>query len=939
MGLALLFPLVPAPALAQAGTGPSVSRLPSGQQVIVQENHQQPIVTIDTWVRTGSVNETPGNNGVSHFLEHLLFKGTAKHPTGQLDQLLEGRGAQSNAATSDDFTHYHITLPSSFFEEALQLHADMLMGATIAPDALQRERAVVQEEINRADDNPQRRLFIELIARLFPGHGYALDTLGPKTNIAHIPRADICGYYRHWYQPKNLTTVVVGHVQAHQTMHAIERAFRSAAAAAPSVSDDASRTQACAPQAKYQAPVVTPPQTLASTQPVAVAMPDARVSQVQWVLGFRAPSLAQRKASLALNVAMAVLGQGRSARLVRQLRDDRALVSGVSAGSQAMKYGGLAYIGLDLPPEKVAAARPALLQELNRLLQEGITAEELAKIKTQTVRSFLFENESTQDVAEGLGYYASLSQVSDYTRYVADVQALTVSDVNEALRRYIQPKAAVWLALVPASSGKPNVLVPAEESKTMQAALAQLGQASSPEAQNPTATTAADVGRPTRPAPEASLAAVKKVRLPQGTVLLMKPNAGAQTVAIQAFFRGGEAVEPKPGVAALAMAMLTRGTTVRPASALHEELESAGLTLGATSNEDVLQVSAASAAQDLGHLLLVLQDVLAHPRWDAAEFARQKSLLKENLTAALDQPANLAADKLQGSLYGSHPYGHNAQRVLASLPTVGLADVEAYYRAQFVPKKMVVSVVGQFQPTNVQAAVTQWEHDLAAKTVPSKGTPTAAASPGPAPLALKESQVLRLAKPGGASQQQQAAASTPGALGATWIQQGWLAPPLGHPGLIPLKVLNSALGTGMSSRLFVNLREKGGLAYSVGSTYPSLRQPSRFVLQIGTAPKNLDAVTAGFRKEITRLQEEPIPAEELDAAKQKLVGQFALAHESNAQQAYFLGYYEALGVGYEYDQRYPEAALRVTPADVQAVAKSVFSRPSVTVIVAPDGKP
>ncbi|HEY9744627.1 MAG TPA: pitrilysin family protein, partial [Oculatellaceae cyanobacterium] len=153
------------------------TKLPTGQTLYIKEDHSQPIVTIDTWVKTGSVNETPEINGVSHFLEHLLFKGTATYKPGELDRILESRGAKFNAATSDDYTHYYITTATPYFEEALRLHADMLLNAAIPEEELPQERKVVQEEINRANDNPDRQLYMTLAKMLYGSHGYALDTL------------------------------------------------------------------------------------------------------------------------------------------------------------------------------------------------------------------------------------------------------------------------------------------------------------------------------------------------------------------------------------------------------------------------------------------------------------------------------------------------------------------------------------------------------------------------------------------------------------------------------------------------------------------------------------------------------------------------------------------------------------------------------------------
>jgi len=170
---------------------------------------------------------------------------------------------------------------------------------------------------------------------------------------------------------------------------------------------------------------------------------------------------------------------------------------------------------------------------------------------------------------------------------------------------------------------------------------------------------------------------------------------------------------------------------------------------------------------------------------------------------------------------------------------------------------------------------------------------------------------------------------------ATWIAKGWLVPEVKSPDYVPLKVLNSLLGSGMSSRLFMNLREKQGLAYVVNSLYPTHSEKSRFVLYIGTDPKNYDKVMTGFENEMSRIQTEPVTSEELQDAKDKLAGGFALAHETNGSQAFYLGLYEMMGVGYQYDMTYPKLIQEVTVNDIQRVAQKYFSQPSITSVVKP----
>jgi zinc protease len=876
--------------------------LPSGQQVYIQENHAQPIVTVDTWVETGSVNESADNNGVSHFLEHLIFKGTPSHPPGSIDRLLESKGAHFNAATSQDFTHYYITTAASFFEEALRVHADMLQNANLPQPDLDRERKVVQEEINRAEDNPQHKLFRTLSRELFPGHGYALETLGPKALIGSIPREKILAYYHTWYQPKNFRTVIVGDVSTEEALRLVEREF--AAKEAPT------------PAAGYNLKPKFP-----DNGPKSVVMADPNVSQTYGILAFPAPGLEEnRQDNYALDIAMQILGSGQSSRLYRQLREEEKLVNDISAGNMTQRLAGTLYVSFETSPDKQQQALASLTKSLGRIQAEGVTADELRKAKTQAIKSFVFHTESTEGVAESIGYNVTIGRLEDYTDYVANLQKVTAEDVQRVLRQYLDYRKSVFVAVTPPEAATPRI----------NAEAAAPLQSTPPAFQAQAATILKQAAQPVPNAPMQQTAqratteagqnpAIHRAVLPSGATLLVKPLSSADTVTLKVFVRGGQRVESMPGVAELMAELMTQGTRTRTASALHQELESRGMQLTAQAQPDYLEITASAVKEDIGELFLILQDVLQNATFPADELAKEKTFLRQSLQANRDNPSSLVFEELNLAMYPkNHPYGNIGPRVEQSLDKISREHLLRYYRRWVTPREMVISVVGNVSPE----LMTQYWNS--AWKTPANAASRPKASPMPsAPLpARAKTETQTQSKPRQA---------------ATWIAQGWYAPSVGSPDYTPLKVLNSLLGTGMSSRLFVNLREQQGLAYVVSSFYPSRAETGQFVIYIGTDPKNQSAVLSGFQQQIQRLIEGDITERELQEAKDKLRGNFALAHETPAAQATYLGMFETLGVGYRFDTEYPKQIESVTLADLQRVARRYFSKPSVISIIAPAG--
>ena len=200
--------------------------LRNGQTVIIKEVKDNPIVIIDTFIKTGSVNENDKNNGVAHFLEHLFFKGTTKHKRGEFEKAIESKGGIFNAATSRDYTHYYIKIDSKHIDDALSYHSDMLLNIAIPENELEMERKVVLEEITRSMDNPENKVFDNFLNIIFNGNSYSRKILGTNEIISSISRDEILAFHNHWYKPSNMVTVVVGDVEAEKILPKIAKNFK-----------------------------------------------------------------------------------------------------------------------------------------------------------------------------------------------------------------------------------------------------------------------------------------------------------------------------------------------------------------------------------------------------------------------------------------------------------------------------------------------------------------------------------------------------------------------------------------------------------------------------------------------------------------------------------------------------------------------------------------
>ena len=885
--------------------------LKSGQHVYVQEKQGQPIVTIDTWVPTGSVNETKETNGIAHFLEHLLFKATEQYPdVGSLDKQLDKRGAEYNAGTSQDFTHFYITIHSKYLEEALKLHASQLCQATIPEQELDKERLVVIEEMNRSDDNPIRQLYESLQTTVFKGHGYGQRTLGPRSVIQQVSREAILDYYHTWYQPSEFHTVLSGDVTPQQAKQLVEEAF-----------------SVCQPT---KAPVHQTARAPWPTKPTVRHLSKGSISKSYGILAMPAPPLKDRHEALALDMVVQLLGGDDSSQLYQALRNEQQLVSSISASNMTQRYGGLLTVLWASEPEKADVVVRALLDELAQFKAKGVTEKDLAELKQQNRREFLFHQEESAQVANAVGYYASLASVDGYQQYLDDLETLTVDDVNEALNRWLDWRNAHISVLEPQKTKRSDT-EQAKQSDDWIALLQQGSRSGLASSSTPHPQTDLRESVPTRRAAHSFASTIKSKQtysqqLTARLNAIHQPMADAQTVSLRFFLPLPQTIKEAPGLASLLTSTWGLETQKTDEKTLAKLLNRQGMGISVGAGSDYLEVSASSAAEDVDKLLDLLDEILWSPKFDESLVQREKQQLVQGLQRSLDQPSSLASDTLKGLLYPTHWYGHTKTQALKQIPTFTADQLRELATIGLQSSGAVVAVSGRYDTEVLNKRLTAWfggdPRPLLAKLI------------GQTIQADKQVALTASSSQHDRPKPKQMVVERPGQT-ATWILQGWRVPGLRHPDAPALKVTSSLLGMGMSSRLFVELRDKQGLAYAVGSQYATVAGPGSFKLYIGTDPKNEAKVLAGFETQLKRLADGDFTDEELNAAKTKLIGRFGLAHETPAEQGFYPGFYEAVGLGYGYDKQYEGTIDSVSRDDVIRVVQTYLQSKPFQAIVKP----
>lgn len=412
---------------------PTVRRLENGLTVIAE---QLPVeaVNLSLWLQVGSVVEPDAINGMAHFLEHMIFKGTPRLAGGEFERLVEQRGAITNAATSQDYTHYYITTAPEDFRELAPLQMEVLLNASIPDAAFEPERNVVLEEIRRSQDNPQRRLYQQMAQMAFPTLPYQRPILGPAEVVANLTPQQMRDFHHQWYHPQAMTAVAVGNLPVEALIDTVVRGFSRVDVPANG-STDSSDLPPEAPFSEIERQEIT----------------DSSLQQARMVMFWRVPGLNQISQTYALDVLASIFGQGRTSRLVQSLREQQGLVSRIVAGNLSHRHQGIFYISVQLPQENLEVVEAEIKRHLHQLQQELVSQAEITRVRTQVANRYIFGNETPSDRANMYGYYQSqLGDLSLAFDYPTCIQSLQAEDLQSAAQRYLSPQAYGMVILRPA---------------------------------------------------------------------------------------------------------------------------------------------------------------------------------------------------------------------------------------------------------------------------------------------------------------------------------------------------------------------------------------------------------------------------------------------------------------------------------------------------------
>lgn len=815
-----------------------VTTLPNGLEILVREDHAAPVVSLQAWVRTGSIHEGSRlGAGLSHFLEHMMFKGTPKRDANEIAQTVQAAGGYINAYTSFERTVYWIDAPSAGFTTCLDVLCDVVANALLPEDEVANESDVIRREIAMGEDNPDQVLSKLFFRTAYAAHPCRYPVIGHLDLFNGLDRADLHDYFTERYSPDNIFIVVAGNVDSDEVVARIGEALGPL------------------PRRRRQPVIITaePPQV--GPRHGELAFPtELHRERIAW----QVPDGLHPDAP-ALDVLAGILGQGRSSRLFQGVRESQQLAHSIGAWCYTPSFTGQFGIHFDTEPEKAPHAREAALQEVTRLVEQGISDAELEKARRQILASQFSIYDEVRSQASDIGGSWLLARDPDHTRhYLGEIQRLDHEAVREVAERYLVPGRHTSVSLIPEKSVSraPHI---------------------------PVAKRSEDIHR---------------VEFENGLTVLLLQDRRVPIVQASGVFRGGMLAETAEtaGTTRLLSRLLTKDTLKRSAEELAETIEGVGGGIEASAGNNTFGVSVHALRPDLDLIADLLGETLTEPAFLESVVTREKSYQIAQIKAEADRPFSVAMKAMRRSLFAVHPYGLEPGGTEDSIHSLHRDHLAAMLQARAVGGNGVVGIFGDLDPHRAEDLVR-------ARFASLPAGPRQFLSPS-ITLEVPQSPLIELTH-----EKEQAV-----------LLIGFRTVPLHHPDDPALELIDEACSD-MASRFFIRIREELGLAYSVGASRMAGLEPGYLVFYASTAPEKLDLVQAEMLAEIDLILKDGLAPEEFERARASWLGRETIRLQGVRSLASSATIDELVGLGWDHYRKVPDIIRSLELDQIREVAK------------------
>lgn len=772
--------------------------MPNGLQVILHEDHSNPMMAYAIMYHVGSGRELPGKTGFAHLFEHLLFGGSENVEPGRFDKIIEGVGGSNNGFTSRDVTTYFEMFPKNAFEKVLWLESDR-MGFfinSITRRLMAIQQNVVQNEKRQSVDNSPYGFTEEVINKnLYPeGHPYNWTVIGEMKDLANANLDDVRNFYDRFYGPNNATLVIAGDFNRDTVKILLDKYFGEI------------KSHGEVPQRSAI------PATLTETRKLYHEDNFANVPEINIV--WPVPE-SYNKDMYPLDFLGQILSEGKKAPLYKVLIKEKQLTSSVSAYNSSSELAGEFTITVRANEGKsLKEIEEAVNEAFARFETEGITDKDVERIKAKSEMGFYQGLNSVFNKALNLAFYNTfLKDPGFIEKDIENIKAVTREDILRVYNQYIKDKPRIVTSFVP--KGKTEMIaensVPAGivEENINEATQVEIEAEGNDEIVKTPSVLDRTAEPPAGPEPAVKIPEVWKAELSNGLRVYGIENRELPLVNISIVIDGGVYQDKLelPGVASLVAAVMPQGTRNKTPEELEEEIELLGSDINMGAGREEMYMDAGALSRNFGKTVSLMTEILLEPRWDSAEFSIARTRALNYLIQAEAQPRSVASQTFNRLVYGDkHIFGYDSRGTKESVSRITVDDLKAYYDRNFSPKVARILVAGNVTRDEVLEALKPLEENWKQKEVQFNSYPD--------PVQPQKSVIYFVDIPG--SRQ-------------SVISIGYPAISRDNPDFPKTEFINYRLGGAFTSIFMQILREQKGFTYGASSSFQAMKSVAPFV--------------------------------------------------------------------------------------------------------------
>ena len=850
--------------------------------VLLIESKKSPVVSVQMWVKTGSADEKKSEEGISHFIEHLVFKGTDKYKVGEIANIVEASGGELNAYTSFDQTVFYVTISKSFTDVALDVVSQMMGFPTFDPAEVDSEREVVCEEIKMGQDSPRRRSSQMLFSSAYKKHAYGIPVIGYEKNVRGWPVKKIKNFYQSRYVPSNMFLVVSGDFETAVMKKKVQEFYGGF------------KDYKLRKVKRVKEPVQKKYQTIASSY----QQQDQHLHLV-----FKAPNVKNADVP-ALDLLTMILGQGDSSRLVKKLRLEKPIVSGVSAFNYNPQDDGLLAISSYFQGDSFEVITNECLQQIKNLQTQEVSWDEIKRSIVAISAEQFYSVETVDGIANKAGtqeFY--FKDQAAQKKYLSKLNKVGPKEIMKVAKKYfkLEKLSASYMGSQPEAELKAKLNQIPKMWKEIFEAKQPAQKLVNKKVKIPKLVLSAKKS--------AAQLEVEKIQLDSGIQILFSAVKETPTVSAKLVFKGGARFEQPDvmGLSELTSRLWVSSTEKRSEAQLMQEIEESAIGLSSFSGKNTSGFSLEYLTVFEDKALDLLTDCILNTRFEEEIIEREKEILYQAIKSREDHPSSLCMRQFLKAIFGSHPLSFEATGTNESLKKINRQHLLEFKNKILNAQNLTISVVGDF---NKKAWLKKIQEIDKAIVNAKANTPIHNLEK----LSKNKSEFL-------ASTKEQ-----------SHVVVGWRGLTINSPERHTLEAIEAILA-GQGGRLFYELRDKNSLAYSVSPIKMESLETGYFGGYIACSPEKVEKAIEMFRAEFNKLVEEKVSQEELDRAKRYLIGQHDIGLQKKAAICNLLAFDEVYGNDYKKSLNIAEEYQKITADQIQSLARKLFSQPSVVSVV------